>query len=626
MDTNAYIRPLIRWWRLIVVVTVLAMAASAISTLFQPNAYVSRTTLVIGTTILDPNPDSGQIYVAQQLAKIYADMVQREPIQQATMEELGINWLPQYQSKVIPNTQMVEISVTDTNPKRAQIIAGELANQLMQQSPAIAGTETGARQEFIRAQLSSLQVQIQETEKNIEELQKSLVGLNSASQVASIEKEISEQTQKLNNLQENYANFLANSQQGALNILSIVEPANLPTRSVSTNKFVIIALAGLVGFILGTGAAYLLEFLDKTVKTATDIDRIFGLPVIGYISEISENENRATYVSEYPNSVLAENFHLLWSNIEFFKINNPLKTILITSPSPGNGKTTVSANLALSISQEGQDVLLVDADLRRSTVHSALKMTRGPGLSDLIRKKTDVQGVVRQWKSDRNLKVITAGVVPPNITEVVGSNRVAAILSELKEYHGMVIVDAPPLIISDSYNLASKADGVIIVMEPGKTPEEQARAIKEQLDRANANIIGFVFNKLSEESMYSYGDYQYRSLYSSKHYGAYNSKATIEPVATSRSKKVIDFFEHGKIPPDVATGVENAITAIKTQPRDMLSRIKKTKKNEKTTEKISEKINKQSDKKVSEKSNKKANKKTSEGTSKKTSEKKKDKS
>jgi capsular exopolysaccharide synthesis family protein len=606
------------------------MAASAISTLFQPNAYVSRTTLVIGTTILDPNPDSGQIYVAQQLAKIYADMVQREPIQQATMEELGINWLPQYQSKVIPNTQMVEISVTDTNPKRAQIIAGELANQLMQQSPAIAGTETGARQEFIRAQLSSLQVQIQETEKTIEELQKSLVGLNSASQVASIEKEISEQTQKLNNLQENYANFLANSQQGALNILSIVEPANLPTRSVSTNKLVIIALAGLVGFILGTGAAYLLEFLDKTVKTATDIDRIFGLPVIGYISDISENENRATYVSEYPNSVLAENFHLLWSNIEFFKINNPLKMILITSPSPGNGKTTVSSNLALSISQEGQDVLLVDADLRRSAVHSALKMTRGPGLSDVIRKKTDAQEVVRPWKSDGNLKVITAGVVPPNITEVVGSNRIAAVLSELKEYHGMVIIDAPPLIISDSYNLASKADGVIIVMEPGKTPEEQARTIKEQLDRANAKILGFVFNKLSEESMHSYGDYQYRSLYSSKHYGAYNSKATIEPVATSRSKKVIDFFEHGKIPPDMATGVENAISAIKTQPRDMLSRIKKTKKNEKTTEKTSEKINKQSDKKVSEKSNKKenkkGNKKTSERTSKKTSEKKKAKS
>ncbi len=135
---------------------------------------------------------------------------------------------------------MVEISVTDTNPERAQIIASELANQLMQQSPAISGTETGARQEFIRQQLSSLQDQIQETENNIEELQKSLVGLNSASQIANIEKEITDQTEKLNTLRENYADFLANSQQGALNILSIVEPANLPMRSEGTNKLIII--------------------------------------------------------------------------------------------------------------------------------------------------------------------------------------------------------------------------------------------------------------------------------------------------------------------------------------------------------------------------------------------------
>src|SRR5512147_759812 len=116
MTSNPYILPLIKWWRLIVTVTLLAAAVSTVSTLFQPDIYVSRTTLVIGTTFLDPNPDSGQIYIAQQLAQIYADMATREPIQDATKEALGINWLPQYQSRVVPNTQMVEISVIDTNP------------------------------------------------------------------------------------------------------------------------------------------------------------------------------------------------------------------------------------------------------------------------------------------------------------------------------------------------------------------------------------------------------------------------------------------------------------------------------------------------------------------------------
>jgi capsular exopolysaccharide synthesis family protein len=362
-----------------------------------------------------------------------------------------------------------------------------------------------------------------------------------------------------------------------------VEPANLPTRSEGTNKLIIIALAGLVGFSLGTGAAYLLEFLDKTVKTASDIERIFSLPVIGYISEISENgSNKATYVSRNPNSILAENVRMLRSNIEYFSNTNQIRTILITSPSQGNGKTTVASNLALSISQLEQDVILVDADLRRSAVHTALKMTKSPGLSDVIRNKTEIQNVVRQWKKGANLKVITAGNRPPNITEVVGTKRISAILSKLKEEHELVIIDAPPLIIADAYNLASKADGVIIVMEPGQTSDEQAKTIKEQLDRVDAKILGFVFNKVTEESGHSYGDVQYRSLYSSKYYGDYTSKAKKEPVPVSRSKKLVDFFEHGKFPSGMASDVENAIAAIKTQPRNIFKRFRKSKKNDKS--------------------------------------------
>jgi capsular exopolysaccharide synthesis family protein len=556
----------------------LAVLASTVSTMFQPDVFVSRTTLVIGTTILDPNPDSGQIYIAQQLASIYADMARREPIQQATMEALGIPWLPQYQSRAVPNTQMVEISVTDTNPQRAQIIANELAEQLRIQSPALGGTETGVRQEFIRQQLSSLQIQIEDTENQIEELQSSLIGMNSASQIANVENEIREQTQKLNSLRDNYSGFLANSQEGALNILSVVEPANLPTRSVGTSKFTIIALAGLVGFSLGAGAAYLLEYLDRTVKTTSDVERLFNLPVIGYISEITEDGNNATYVANNPNSILAENFRLMRSNIEFFQISKPIKTILITSPNQGNGKTTVASNLAMSISQGEQDVILVDADLRRPAVHRALDISRNPGLSDLIRNKAGIEDVVRDWSED-GLKVITAGDIPPNVTEVVGSKRIASILGDIREKHELVIIDAPPLIIADSYNLASRVDGVILIMVPGETSEEQARAIKEQLDRSKAHLLGIVFNKVSEQSAHSYYDYQYRSLYSPKYYGDYISKTTEEPNTGSRSKRVMDFFEHGQVPPEMAEGVENAITAIKTQPRKMVDRLKKSKKN-----------------------------------------------
>jgi len=601
MSLNSYLRPILRWWRLIFIVTVLAVSASAVSTMFQADNYVSQTTLIVGTTYLDPNPDSGKLYISQQLAQIYADMALREPIQDATMEALGTSWLPGYRSEVVPNTQVVQISVTDTNPQRAQIVANEIANQLILQSPTIGGTETGEQQDFIKEQLANLQVQIRETETNIEELQRSKAGLTSANQIANIDSEINEQTTKLENLRRNYADFLANSQEGAVNKLSVLEPANLPVRPTGTNKYTIIALAGLVGLSMGSGAAYLLEFLDKTIKTASDIERIFSLPVIGYISHVSENGNTATYVSKNPYSDMAENFRMLRSNVEFFNVADQIRTILITSPNEGNGKTTIASNLAQSLSQLEQDVILVDADLRQPAVHSSLRMTKGPGLSDVIKKKEDLQNVVRSWRKNSNLKVVTSGHKVPHITEVVGSKRVSALLSILKGEHELVIIDAPPLIIADAYNLASTVDGVIIVMEPGQTTHDQAKAIKEQLDRVGAKVLGFVFNKVSDENIPSYGDYQYQSLYSSKYYGSYNSKAAKEPTTGSHSSGVMDFFEHGKVPSELSNEVESAITAIKTQPRIVLDRFKKPKTNEEA--------NKNSSKKTKEKtSNKKKDK------------------
>lgn len=596
MDINAYLKPLIKWWRLLFVVTALAIVASSASVFLQPEVYVSRTTLMIGQMINNPNPDQGQLYVATQLAAIYAEMANREPIQVATMEALKISWLPSYEASVVPNTQLIEIAVTDTNPRRAQVIADELAKQLILQSPATNTAETGQRQEFVKEQLSSLQTQIRETELTIEELQKSLPELSSASQVASTEREIDDQTAKLTTLRENYANFLTSSQEGALNMLSVVERANLPAQAVGANKLLIVLLAGTVGLSLAAGAAYLIEYIDRTIKTTSDVERVLNYPVIGYLAEINadiqtktpeaENDmdsgggNNATYVWDNPNTSLAESFRLLKSNLEFFGINSPSKTIMITSPSQGNGKTTIAVNLALAMSMGDQKVVLVDADMRRPAVHSALNISSRPGLSDVIRGDKTAQSVVKLWKKDR-LEVITAGTRLPNVTEILGSRRIGAILEELKETFEVVVIDAPPLVISDAYNLASRADGVIMVLVPGQTREEQAKVMKEQLDRAGAKVIGVVFNKITMQNATSQGDYQYLSLYSPKYYRDYVSTSPDEaPAENGRGRLLLDFFEHGELPPEVATTVEKAVTAIKTQPRNLVESFKKTPKEE----------------------------------------------
>jgi capsular exopolysaccharide synthesis family protein len=582
MDINAYIKPLVKWWRLLVVVTVLAAISSFLSVLFQPEVYVSRTTLMIGRTILDPNPDSGQIFIASQLASIYADMAKREPIQTATMEALEISWLPSYQVGVVPDTQLIEISVTDTNPQRAQIIANEIANQLMSQSPALSTNETGQqRRDFIEQQLSSLEIQIQDAQNKIEELQGSLAGLNSASQIARTEAEISDLADKLNTLRESYATLASNSQEGALNILTPFEPANLPTSPVGTNKLLIVALASMVGFFLAAGAAYLIEYLDRTIKTTSDVERVFNFPVIGYLSQMSENGNNATYVTNHPNSLIAESFRLIQTNLEFFQAYSSARTILVTSPTQGNGKTTIAVNLALSIALTQDKVILMDADLRRPAVHEALGIPKSPGLSEIIRNKMSVSETIQSIKHNK-IDVITVGNIPPNVTEVVGSKRIASILDNLKESFETIIVDAPPLVISDAYTLASKVDGVVLVLEPGQLREEQARVIKEQFTRSGAKIIGIVFNRVTTGDAKSYGDYQYLSMYSPQHYNDYISNAPRAKPVDSRAKKLFAFFERGEVPPEVTAEVESAITAIKTQPRNLLGRVKKPKNNGKS--------------------------------------------
>ena len=566
-----------KWWRLLVVVTGLAAMASIISVQFQPDLYESRTTLMIGRTILDPNPDSGQIYIAQQLASIYADMANRERVRADTMKALNINWLPAYQARVVPNTQLIEISVTDSNPERAKVIADELANQVVSQSPSLNDATAGQRQEFIKQQLSSLEIQISDTTNKIDELQKSLVGLKSASQIARTEAEINQLADKLTTLRNSYANLLANTQEGALNILSVFEPANLPTSTVGTNKILIIILASMVGFVLSAGAAYLLEYLDRSIKTTKDVERIFNYPVIGYLSVMPDDGNNATHVLTHPNSVVTESFRLLQSNLEFFQAYNSAKTILITSPMQGNGKTTIAVNLAISLAMSGQKTVLVDSDLRRPAVHMALEIEKSPGLSDIIRSKKKVVEATRSLK-ETNIEVITAGDVPANVTEVVGSKRIAEILAGLKEDFETIVIDAPPLVISDSYSLASKVDGVILVLEQGQTREEQAKVIKEQLNRAGARVIGVVFNRITEGNAKTYGDYQYLSMYSPQHYNDYvtSSPKAVHGPDPSPTKKMLAFFERGEVPPDVTESLEGAFDKFQKQRDNLRGRFRKT--------------------------------------------------
>src|SRR5215216_3553265 len=183
MDLNKYIFPLRKWWWLVVASTLIAAMFSSLSVLRQPNVYQARTTLMIGTTINNPNPSGNELFLGQQLAAAYADLANREILLNATKNALGMNQLPAYIARALPNTQLIEITVNDTDPQRAQIVANELAAQLMLLSPISSQSEDPGRQEFTNQLLNNLETQIKETEAQIEKLQEELADTFSAQQI-----------------------------------------------------------------------------------------------------------------------------------------------------------------------------------------------------------------------------------------------------------------------------------------------------------------------------------------------------------------------------------------------------------------------------------------------------------
>lgn len=510
MEIKQYLLPLRKWWWLLLIATLVSTLSSFGATFLETPMYQTRAALMIGQALEQPNPSSGTFGLTQQLALSYVAIGKRQPVRDATMETLGLTWLPQYDVYIVPNTQLLEIRVIDSDPVRAQAVANTLAQQLVLLSPTENDGEQTARQEFVMRQLNSLEVKIADTEAEIARLQEEMAGMISARQIADTQNQIGTLESMLITFQGNYASLLANTSQGAVNTLRIVEPAPLPARPISSSRMTTLLLGAAIGFTLAAGAAYLMEYLDNTVKTPEDIGKITDLPLIGFLGETDQAEQgESVIVAAEPRSVMAEAFRSLRTNLEFAAVDRPLRTILITGPDPDSGKTTVAANLALSIALSGKRTLLLDADLRRPRIHSLLGLNQGPGLTDIFRDATGVVGAVRLWGPNNELAVISSGAPPPNPAELLASVRMEEILAELRAEADTVVIDSPPFLVADAAILAAKVDGVVLVVRPGRTTGEAMKAMLEQLERAGARVLGIVVNRIPRHGGSYYGAYRH---------------------------------------------------------------------------------------------------------------------
>ncbi len=307
-----------------------------------------------------------------------------------------------------------------------------------------------------------------------------------------------------------------------------IEEAVVPSKPIQPQPLRSSLLGALSGLLIMASISFLTEYLDDTVKTPEDIERFFNLPIIGFIGEIqgaSDKENNGApqpevFTAEHPLSPIAEAFRTLRTNLDFAGVDKPLKSLVITSTSPEEGKTTIAINLAIVMAQGERKVMLVDADLRRPAIHRAMNLPNGKGISDVFRDQMKLEEVIEVW-GEHKVQVLTTGSLPPNPVELLSSSKMDLILQALKARSDILILDTPPCILADPIVLSSKADGVVLVVQPGKSRLSASKAVLEQLERAGARLVGVVFNSASQREAQYYSHYYYSSYYYSRYYGNY---------------------------------------------------------------------------------------------------------
>ncbi|MFF5174501.1 polysaccharide biosynthesis tyrosine autokinase [Micromonospora sp. NPDC000089] len=271
-----------------------------------------------------------------------------------------------------------------------------------------------------------------------------------------------------------------------------------------------LVIGGLVGLLLGMALAVLRGMLDVRLRDAAGLQRATGSPLLGEIPFEAAARSAPLIVGDAATSGRAEAVRKLRTNLRFVDVHEPARVIAITSALQGEGKTTLSCNLAIALAEAGWRVLLVDADLRRPKVGDYLGLDGGVGLTDVLVGDVQVGDVVQRW-GDKSLLVLPSGSAPPNPSELLGSKAMADLLLSLRESADIVIVDTAPLLaVTDGVVVAVQADGALLVTQQGRTSRAQVAAASRALHSVSVRLLGCVLNmtRVARADAYQYEAYR----------------------------------------------------------------------------------------------------------------------
>ncbi len=512
-DIRRYLGILFHWLWLLILVAALTGGAAYIYSVRTVPVYQSSSTFLINEAPGTGANSYNTLLVSQRNQSTYLDMVTRDPVLLAVIDHLNLQdqiSLARLKSSIstqaVRDTAMVTVFVQDTDRVRASDIANALVDQL-------AAYVESLQNERYRTSKESLQKQIQELDDQIQTLTAQKQGLSASDpEFAKIDANITTYRSAKTTLVQSFEQIRLTEAQSTATIISVekAKPEANPIRPKTLTNLILGVFGGLVLAVVGVFAV---EMFDDTLRDPSDVERLTGLPVLGAISRFDTSESELV-AHVQPRTPVAEAFRSIRTNIQFASVDKPPRVILVTSPSPSDGKSTVAANLAVVLAQSNKKVILIDTDLRRPRVHKLLNLANRHGLTELfVQQEISLDGI-NQDAGVSNLAIMPSGGLPPKPSELLGSERMTTIIKALLEEYDTVVIDSPPILaVTDASVLVQRVDGVMLVVKPGQTKLAALRQSAEQLRRVGANALGVVINGVELKRSRYYYYYQYRGYY-----------------------------------------------------------------------------------------------------------------
>jgi non-specific protein-tyrosine kinase len=534
LELKRYIALLHRWAWLIALCAILGAASAFVVSSRKTPVYRTSTTLMIQQSPESGTSEYNALRTGELLARTYAEILVEKPVLEEVIARLDLEASPGNLAKRVsvnrvPDTQLIRLAVEDTDPVRAALTANTIAETFIAYNAALQEDRYADSLNSIQAQMDELSTRMEETQAAIETLGVPETAQEQA-ELSRLDTTLAQYRNTYASLVQSYEEMRLTAAQSMDNV-TVVRAADVPESPVGPQTMRNTALAGVTGAMVAVGVAFLIEYLDDTIKTPEDARRATGLETLGAIGRV-EDETYEVVAAEEPLSPIAEAYRVLRTNIGFSGVDQPLRTILVTSPQPTEGKSFTVANLAVVMAQAGLRVVVVDADLRRARMHKLFDLHTQNGLSGALLEGS-LDGNV-QRVSVEGMEVLPAGKLPPNPSEMVGSERMLDFLESLSDEADVVLVDSPPVLpVADAVIMAQRVDGVLLVVEVGETRSGEAQEAVDRLKQVGANTIGVVLNRVPVGGGYYY-NYYYQYAYYGEENGNGSRRRSKGPLAALR--------------------------------------------------------------------------------------------